>query len=123
MLITSAISLFYKFKDNILTRSTFLLCLIVLTAGCKSDSECPLSQACNNRECKNPCLYAQCGINADCSVLNHRTTKCTCRAGYEGNPNEKCRQQEQVTESKVLGFLFLVFVIFYLYRIIVIISD
>jgi hypothetical protein len=67
------------------------------TAGCKSDSECPLSQACINRECQNPCPFEQCGTNADCNVRNHRP-KCTCRPGYKGNPYENCRQYECLSD-------------------------
>ena len=54
--------------------------------GCKSDEECPLTQACISRECRDPC---NCGRNADCTVVNHRPI-CRCKAGFEGNPHIAC---------------------------------
>jgi len=69
-----------------------------VAAGCKHDSECPLTQACINRECQNPCSFEQCGLNAECSVRNHRA-RCTCLPGHKGNPYENCRQYECLTDS------------------------
>ena len=66
-------------------------------AGCKSDSECPLTQACIDRECQNPCPFEQCGVNAECSVRNHKS-KCTCLPGHIGNPYERCRRPECLTD-------------------------
>lgn len=68
-----------------------------ILAGCKSDSECPQTQACISRECQNPCLFEQCGVNAECSVRNHRP-KCTCLPGHKGNPYDRCRQYECLTD-------------------------
>ena len=70
-----------------------------LLAGCKSDSECPLTQACISRECQNPCNFEQCGVNAECSVRNHRP-KCTCLPGHKGNPYDRCRQYECLTDPE-----------------------
>ena len=64
-----------------------------LLAGCKSDSECPLTQACIDRECQNPCPFERCGVNAECSVRNHRP-KCTCLPAHIGNPYDRCRKPE-----------------------------
>ena len=71
--------------------------LWIILAGCKSDSECPQTQACISRECQNPCLFEQCGVNAECSVRNHRP-KCTCLPGHKGNPYDRCRQYECLTD-------------------------
>ena len=85
----------------VISRHTYVSTYFFLlsTAGCKSDSECPLTQACINRECQNPCPYEQCGINADCSVKNHKP-KCTCRTGFKGNPYDNCRQYECLSDPE-----------------------
>ena len=82
---------FFSFDFLHRSKSCFIL------AGCKSDSECPLTQACISRECQNPCLFEQCGVNAECSVRNHRP-KCTCLPGHKGNPYDRCRQYECLTD-------------------------
>ena len=69
------------------------------SAGCKSDSECPLTEACYNRECIDPCTFERCGHNAECKAKNHRAT-CHCLPGYKGNPYERCRQYECLTDPE-----------------------
>lgn len=54
--------------------------------SCRSDSECQAKEACINRQCKDPC---DCGPNAECNIVNHRSV-CTCQPGYYGNPNDGC---------------------------------
>ena len=73
-------------------------------AGCKSDDECPIKEACYNRECLDPCLFEKCGLNAECSVRNHRAT-CKCRQGYKGNPYERCRQYECLSDPECADYL------------------
>ena len=75
-----------------------------LTAGCKSDDECPIKEACYNRECLDPCQFENCGINAECSVRNHKAT-CKCRPGYKGNPYERCRQYECLSDPECSDYL------------------
>ncbi|XP_028157244.1 uncharacterized protein LOC114350564 isoform X7 [Ostrinia furnacalis] len=58
------------------------------TVGCKANSECPLSQACVNGACANPCA---CGTNAECSVIRHHPV-CYCASGFSGNPYIGCRK-------------------------------
>ena len=72
---------------------------LYLTAGCKSDDECPQHLACIRRECQDPCRFERCGQNAQCSVRNHRA-KCDCLPGYRGNPYEICRQYECLTDPE-----------------------
>ena len=64
-----------------------------LTAGCRSDDECPLTEACFDRECQDPCLYEECGQNALCSPKEHRAI-CTCKPNHIGNPYDRCRPYE-----------------------------
>ena len=62
-------------------------------AGCRSDEECPLTEACYNRECQDACLHEQCGTNAVCKARNHRGY-CQCPEHYRGNPYVSCRRPE-----------------------------
>ena len=53
--------------------------------GCYSNSECPSTEACINRECVNPCLYNDpCAPRAECLPFNHQPT-CKCPPEYTGN--------------------------------------
>lgn len=75
------------FKLNI------LICFF-LSVGCRSDSECPPTQACINRECINTCQQTYCGTNAECRAdYNHRA-RCYCLPGYRGNPLVACDRPE-----------------------------
>lgn len=55
---------------------------------CTSNSECPLSQACLNQKCRDPCP-GTCGRNARCTVVNHNPF-CTCPDRHTGNPFISC---------------------------------
>ena len=65
----------------------------VYLAGCKSDQECPLTQACIQRECQDPCPFEQCGIKALCKVNRH-LARCQCPPGHEGSPYVECKPYE-----------------------------
>lgn len=56
------------------------------TIGCKSNSDCTLSESCVNEICVNPC---NCGVDAECHVANHHPV-CHCKIGYSGNPQFGC---------------------------------
>lgn len=63
--------------------------------GCKSDSDCPSSETCLNRQCINPCLVSNpCARNAHCEANNHRAL-CKCPAGLTGDPFINCYQELQ----------------------------
>lgn len=55
---------------------------------CVENSECLTTQACLNMKCKDPCP-GLCGINALCSVNNHRAN-CKCQSQYSGDPYSQC---------------------------------
>ena len=76
------------------------------TAGCKSDSECPLTQTCLNRECVDPCLFEKCGINAQCSAKNHRAV-CSCLPDFKPDPDPyiRCKQYECLTDPDCIPTL------------------
>lgn len=56
---------------------------------CILNTDCPLTQACLDRRCKDPCLLALCGVNAQCQVRDH-TASCVCAEGYMGDPSYQC---------------------------------
>ncbi|CAB0029718.1 unnamed protein product, partial [Trichogramma brassicae] len=59
---------------------------------CLIDQDCPSYLACGqNNKCSNPCI-GSCGLNAQCSVHNHRP-ECQCYDGYEGDPFSGCIQK------------------------------
>ena len=60
---------------------------------CTTDPECPDHLACIQERCQDPCTTLACGINAQCSVNNHRAT-CTCRRGFIGDPFTVCRERK-----------------------------
>ncbi|XP_075154214.1 uncharacterized protein LOC142227620 [Haematobia irritans] len=55
---------------------------------CTTNSECPLSTACVNRKCQDPCPGA-CGHNAECRVINHNAI-CSCLPEYMGDAFSRC---------------------------------
>ena len=60
---------------------------------CVLNSDCPRNEACAQNKCKDPCSDT-CGINADCTVVNHIPT-CTCHKGYMGNAFEECHKKRK----------------------------
>lgn len=60
--------------------------------GCKPEcvinADCPLSKACSNYKCVDPC-QGVCGNNAQCKVINHAPI-CTCPQNMVGNPFTSC---------------------------------
>ncbi|KAL1140438.1 hypothetical protein AAG570_000370 [Ranatra chinensis] len=57
---------------------------------CLMSADCPPNMACMASHCRDPCPGV-CGINADCSVVNH-VAVCTCFPGYTGDPFQACRE-------------------------------
>ena len=55
---------------------------------CVVSSECPLTKACVNQKCVDPCP-GTCGLNARCEVINHSPI-CSCQSGYTGDPFTRC---------------------------------
>ena len=76
-----------------------VISLLLYLAGCKSDDECPLSQACIQRECQDPCPFEQCGIKAFCTVNVHRA-RCQCPPGHKGSPYVECKPYECLTDPE-----------------------
>lgn len=67
---------------------------------CTHSNECPLSLACVNYHCKNPCENA-CGNNAECKVINHQAT-CYCKSLYTGDPFSECKPIPSTFDGKFL---------------------
>ncbi|KAG8232833.1 hypothetical protein J437_LFUL013159, partial [Ladona fulva] len=55
---------------------------------CIVSSECPISKACVNQKCTDPCI-GSCGVGARCEVINHSPI-CSCRQGQTGDPFKSC---------------------------------
>ncbi|RZC36331.1 hypothetical protein BDFB_000153 [Asbolus verrucosus] len=55
---------------------------------CVVSSECPLTKACINQKCVDPCP-GTCGLNARCQVINHSPI-CSCQSSYTGDPFTRC---------------------------------
>lgn len=73
----------------------------LLPNQCRNDNQCDDSLACIRGKCSNPCQRKGCGLNAICSVVNHRVT-CSCEKGSLGNPLDKkigCFKVECVEDS------------------------
>lgn len=71
---------------------------IEVAGACSADSECPETEACVNRRCRDPC---SCGKNANCFVRNHRPI-CSCLEGYQGNPEIACFSVECRRDSECM---------------------
>ena len=67
---------------------------------CTTNSECPSNKACQNLHCVDPCPAANCGVNAQCQVVNH-IPNCVCLQGYIGDPFTACRQPPLIIEPVV----------------------
>ena len=67
---------------------------IPVVVGCSSDDECPLTQACEQRSCINPCNQDNpCSPRAYCTVQQHRP-RCACPSGMTGDPYRQCFPSE-----------------------------
>ena len=55
---------------------------------CTVSTDCPLTQACTNQKCVNPCP-GSCGFRAVCNVVNHNPI-CSCPADLTGDPFVQC---------------------------------
>lgn len=63
---------------------------------CTINSDCPLTKACSNYKCVNPCSRDVCGYNAICSPVNH-VPICSCPEKMVGDPFTECKT---VTEKR-----------------------
>lgn len=55
---------------------------------CIVSAECPLTEACLNNKCVDPCP-GTCGQSARCQVVNHNPI-CSCAQGNTGDPFSRC---------------------------------
>ncbi|BES97160.1 PTI [Nesidiocoris tenuis] len=72
--------------------------------GCRSDSECPPTEACVNKECVNPCRYTQCGLGAECHVVSN-SARCVCPQGTLGDPQVSCLRPQCTSDSECPSYL------------------
>jgi len=64
---------------------------------CVVNSDCSMSLACINDQCKNPCI-GTCGPNTNCKVVSH-TPMCFCISDFTGDPFSGCNR---IVHSKKL---------------------
>uniref|UniRef100_A0A2M4DS15 Putative nidogen n=1 Tax=Anopheles darlingi TaxID=43151 RepID=A0A2M4DS15_ANODA len=55
---------------------------------CRKDPDCSTELACIGGKCRSPCNTKQCGLNAECQVVDHRA-ECFCPAGYLGDAQDR----------------------------------
>ncbi|KAK9883479.1 hypothetical protein WA026_001654 [Henosepilachna vigintioctopunctata] len=67
---------------------------------CASNSDCPVTDYCENGDCKDPCLHA-CGKNSICQVFKHNPT-CRCPYGFIGDATKICKPQVVTTQPSFL---------------------
>ena len=65
------------------------LIFLKLIPGCRSNADCPLTQACDKNKCIDPCTISQCGVNAICVTQSHKPF-CSCPPGMTGEPLKGC---------------------------------
>lgn len=66
------------------------MCLVPVDTGCKSNDDCPITDACINRQCLNPCAASNpCATTAECHPDHHKAN-CRCPIGLIGDPFIKC---------------------------------
>lgn len=64
--------------------------LTLSLAGCTSNKDCPLTEACIGHTCQEPCLVRNpCAEHAVCINTNHGAD-CSCEEGYHGNGFSYC---------------------------------
>ena len=68
-----------------------MLYVLLILDDCVKNSDCPLSLACFDHECVDPCQRIRCGQRAECKVENH-FAYCVCPPGFQGNPVVSCSE-------------------------------
>ncbi len=82
----------YQRRSAIRTRLAFVVNILVFHLDdCERNTDCPLTKACVDHECVDPCHRIQCGQRAECNVENH-VAYCDCPAGLQGNPVVSCSE-------------------------------
>jgi len=61
----------------------------VILPECRTNAECPSNKACINQLCQDPCISNRCGLNAECTTINHHPS-CHCQHGLAGDPQIQC---------------------------------
>ncbi|CAB4059875.1 unnamed protein product [Lepeophtheirus salmonis] len=57
--------------------------------GCRNNEGCSKKDACVDSKCQDPCLFSNCGLNAQCETNNHEVV-CSCADNLIGDPYKLC---------------------------------
>lgn len=68
---------------------------------CVVSTECPLTRACVNQKCMDPCPNS-CGVNANCRIINHSPI-CFCNSGFTGDPFTACFRAPGMSCTSILN--------------------
>lgn len=66
---------------------------------CLRDSGCPMSLACRNFQCVNPCDHASCAINSPCVVEEHKPICKFCPQGFVADARYGCQKGKKKTNN------------------------
>lgn len=66
---------------------------------CDDNSNCQLTEKCENNKCVSACGFGTCGIHSQCFEENHIAT-CRCPDGYIGDPDYECIKGEYGNKRK-----------------------
>ena len=63
--------------------------LVEVRAECYDDTDCRVTEICNQGDCMDACRQKRCGNNAKCEHTVH-DARCECLPGYTGDPFSGC---------------------------------
>ena len=68
---------------------------------CIVSTDCPLSEACSNQKCVNPCP-GSCGFRSLCNVVNHNPI-CNCPSDLTGDPFVQCIPRRKIDSCHLIS--------------------
>ena len=63
--------------------------LVEVRAECYDDTDCRVTEICNQGDCMDACRQKRCGNNAKCEHTVH-DARCECIPGFTGDPFSEC---------------------------------
>ena len=62
---------------------------VEVRAECYDDTDCRVTEVCNQGDCMDACRQKRCGNNAKCEHTVH-DARCECISGFTGDPYSEC---------------------------------